>query len=133
MKQPNKKRNRARYMNERVNPINPKQDGGMLEEECLNLEFVKDVQTLLQSNYLKGVGAGDFDGSGGHGDGGEGTAELVDLEGGGVLVHVLFALGRRMRRMRIGGVESKALTQYTRAQYQASTRKGNLTSTRLRK
>ena len=82
VEQPNKKRDRARDVNERVNTVNPEQESGVLQEESLDLEFVEDVQMLLESNDLKGVSTGDFDGTGGHGDGGESAAELVDLDAG---------------------------------------------------
>jgi len=103
VEKPDQKRDRARDVDERVNTVNPEQEGDVLEEEGLNGDFVEDVETLLQSNDLEGVGTGDLDGTGSHGDGRERTAELVDLDGDWSVSSGLFGLEMKTRMsMRMG-------------------------------
>lgn len=82
MKQPDEECDRAWDVDERIDTVDPEQECGVLQEEGLNLEFMEDMQTLFQSDDLEGMCARDFDSAGGHGDGGEGAAELVDLDDG---------------------------------------------------
>lgn len=66
-------------MDERVDPIDPCHEKWCLQEICLDMKFPEDVEFLLKSYYLKGVGARCMDGSFDYEDCGGGSAELVYL------------------------------------------------------
>lgn len=72
------KGNGARDVDERIQTVDPVQDGGMSEEPLLKTNFEKDVQALLEVNNLESMLTGDIDSALDEGQCSEGAPDLVD-------------------------------------------------------
>lgn len=66
-------------MDKRVYAVGPMHQRMMFEEPALYIEFVEDVEPLLEMDDLEGVAPGDVNGAFDHRYGGECAAELIYL------------------------------------------------------
>ena len=70
---------RARDVDEAVDPVRPVEEQRVLQEPALDVEFEEDVEALLEVNELQGMSAGDVHGALNHRHGAEGASKLVYL------------------------------------------------------
>lgn len=79
VEEPNQEEDSPRYVDERVYAVDPMHKGRILHEEVLDLEFVEDVETLLEVDELQSMVPRDVHGAFDYGDGRECATKLVDL------------------------------------------------------
>lgn len=78
--EPDEEEDGAGDVDEGVDAVGPVEEEGVLEEPVLDVEFVEEVEALLEVDDLEGMLAGDVDGGFDEGYGREGAAELVYLK-----------------------------------------------------